>query len=121
MDTQHRRLYEFGTFRLDVAERLLFRNEEPVPLTPKAFDLLAVLVQRSGRLIEKEELLREVWSDSFVEESNLSNNIHVLRKVLGGGAKDHTFIETVPRHGYRFVADVREVTYLHRGPDRLQP
>ncbi|MBA3715641.1 MAG: winged helix-turn-helix domain-containing protein [Pyrinomonadaceae bacterium] len=109
MDTQPRRLYEFGTFRLDVAERLLFRSEEPVSLTPKAFDLLAVLVQRSGRLVEKEELLREVWSDSFVEESNLSNNIHVLRKVLGGGAKDHTFIETVPRHGYRFVADVREV------------
>jgi DNA-binding winged helix-turn-helix (wHTH) protein/TolB-like protein/Flp pilus assembly protein TadD len=109
MFKQSKQLYEFGPFRLDVAERLFLKNEEPVALTPKAFEMLVVLVERSGHLVEKDELLKEVWRDQFVEESNLSQNIYLLRKALGEGATEHQYIETVPRRGYRFVADVREV------------
>ncbi|MGB7921884.1 MAG: winged helix-turn-helix domain-containing protein [Pyrinomonadaceae bacterium] len=109
MFKQSKQLYEFGPFRLDVVERLFLKNEEPVALTPKAFEMLVVLVERSGHLVEKDELLKEVWRDQFVEESNLSQNIYLLRKALGEGANEHQYIETVPRRGYRFVADVREV------------
>jgi DNA-binding winged helix-turn-helix (wHTH) protein/TolB-like protein/Flp pilus assembly protein TadD len=101
--------YEFGPFRLDVAERLFLKNEAPVALTPKAFQMLVVLVERSGHLVEKDELLKELWRDQFVEESNLSQNIYLLRKALGEGPDEHQYIETVPRRGYRFIADVREV------------
>jgi DNA-binding winged helix-turn-helix (wHTH) protein/TolB-like protein/Flp pilus assembly protein TadD len=109
MFKQSKQLYEFGPFRLDIAERLFLKNEEPVALTPKAFEMLVVLVERSGHLVEKDELLKEVWRDQFVEESNLSQNIYLLRKALGEGANEHQYIETVPRRGYRFIADVREV------------
>lgn len=109
MFKQSKQLYEFGPFRLDVVERLFLKNEEPVALTPKAFETLVVLVERSGHLVEKDELLKEVWRDQFVEESNLSQNIYLLRKALGEGANEHQYIETVPRRGYRFVADVKEV------------
>jgi DNA-binding winged helix-turn-helix (wHTH) protein/TolB-like protein/Flp pilus assembly protein TadD len=115
MFKQSKQLYEFGPFRLDVAERLFLKNEEPVALTPKAFEMLVVLVERSGHLVEKDELLKEVWRDSFVEESNLSQNIYLLRKALGEGANEHQYIETVPRRGYRFVADVREVVTTDAG------
>lgn len=100
-------LYDFGEFRLDPAERLLLRTGEPVALTPKAFDVLLVLVEHHGRLIEKDALLKTVWPDSFVEENNLADNISRLRKALGEGENGRKFIETVPRRGYRFVADVR--------------
>ena len=99
-----RHLYEFGSFRLDVAERLLLRDGEGVPLTPKAFDLLLALLQQPGRLVEKEALLKAVWPDSFVEENNLADNISRLRKALGEGENGQKFIETVPKRGYRFVA-----------------
>ena len=98
-------MYEFGPFRLDPAERRLLRKGEPVALAPKAFDLLLALVRRGGHLLAKEELLKEVWPGQFVEEGNLPLNISTLRKVLGEGQ----YIETVPRHGYRFVAGVREL------------
>lgn len=99
--------YTFGTFRLDVTERLLFHENRPISLTPKAFDTLLALVQQSGHVLTTEELMAQVWPDSFVEGNNLAQNISTLRKVLGaGGAK---FIETVPKRGYRFVADVREI------------
>ena len=99
--------YTFGTFRVDVTERVLFHENRPVSLTPKAFDTLLALVQNSGHVLTTEELMAQVWPDSFVEGNNLAQNISTLRKVLGpGGAK---FIETVPKRGYRFVADVKEI------------
>lgn len=105
---QTKRLYVFGVFRIDVTERVLLSEKGPVPLTPKAFDLLLFLVQNSGHVLDKEELMKQVWPDSFVEENNLAQNISTLRKVLDtGGAK---FIETVPKRGYRFAADVSEIT-----------
>src|SRR5688572_20501525 len=99
--------YEFGTFRVDVTERLLFHENRPISLTPKAFDTLLALVSNSGHVLTTEELMTQVWPDSFVEGNNLAQNISTLRKVLGaGGAR---YIETVPKRGYRFVADVKEV------------
>ena len=99
-------LHEFGSFRLEPAERKLMRGNEVVVLTPKAFDTLVLLVRNSGHLLEKDELIRMLWPDSFVEEGNLSNNIFLLRKALG---EDSPFIETVPKRGYRFVGAVRQL------------
>ena len=99
--------YEFGPFRLDARERFLQRDGESVSLTPKAFDLLLALVERHGRLVEKEELFQAVWPDTIVEESNLSSNIAIIRKALGEGTNGERYIETVPKRGYRFVAPVR--------------
>ncbi|MGH9936584.1 MAG: winged helix-turn-helix domain-containing protein, partial [Blastocatellia bacterium] len=100
--------YEFGPFRLDAGERLLLRGGESVPLTPKAFDLLLALVEHHGHLLEKDELMKLVWPDTFVEEANLSSNVSLIRKALGDGANGQKYIETVPRRGYRFVAGVRQ-------------
>jgi DNA-binding winged helix-turn-helix (wHTH) protein/TolB-like protein/Flp pilus assembly protein TadD len=102
-------LYEFGEFQLDAAERCLLRSGEPVSLTPKAFDTLLLLVSRSGHIVEKDELLREVWPDAYVEEATVAQNIFTLRKALGQGTNGNRFIETIPKRGYRFVANVREV------------
>src|SRR5688572_13042573 len=109
MTTHLQHLYEFGPYRLDTAERLLLRDGEPVPLTPKAFETLVALVQRSGHLVEKDELMRVVWSDAFVEESNLTNNVYALRKMLGPGENGQSYIETVPKRGYRFTGLVKEL------------
>jgi len=100
------KLYEFGPFRLDVDERVLLRDEQMVPLTPKAFDTLVVLIQNHGHVLEKEELLKAVWPDTFVEEATLAQNIFTLRKALG---KEPQYIETLPKRGYRFTANVREI------------
>src|SRR5262249_1955141 len=97
--------YEFGPYRLDAAERLLSRDGEALPLSPKAFGLFLALVERHGRLLEKEELMKLVWPDTFVEEANLSYPISLIRKALSECPGQ--FIETVPKHGYRFVAEVR--------------
>src|SRR6185369_2077264 len=110
MSTRSQHLYEFGPFRLDTAEQLLLRDGKPVPLTPKAFEMLVALVERSGHLVEKEELMKVVWADAFVEESNLTNNVSALRKLLGQGKGGENYIETVPKRGYRFTAAVRELT-----------
>ncbi len=107
MARQPEYLYEFGPFRLDAAERLLSRDGEAVPLSPRAFDLLLTLVERHGRLVEKEELMKLVWRGAFVEEANLSYTISLIRKALGEGAAAQQYIETVPKHGYRFAAEVR--------------
>lgn len=107
MDMQGGRLYEFGPFLLDAAERKLSRRGKPVALPHKAFDVLLVLVRNRGRLVEKDALMREVWQDSFVEEANLSVNIAKLRRALHDDAREPGFIETVPKHGYRFIAKVR--------------
>jgi DNA-binding winged helix-turn-helix (wHTH) protein/tetratricopeptide (TPR) repeat protein len=104
--TKH--LHEFGPFRLDAKERLLLHDGEIVPLTPKAFDMLLALVENSGHLLEKNELMQRLWPDSFVEEGSLAQNVSLLRKALGE-SESQKFIETVPRRGYRFVAIVREL------------
>jgi Tol biopolymer transport system component/DNA-binding winged helix-turn-helix (wHTH) protein len=109
MNQSPRHLYEFGPFRLDRQERLLLRDGATISLTPKAFDLLLALVERHGRLVEKEELFQTVWPDTIVEESNLTYNISHIRKALGDGENGLKFIETVPKRGYRFVAEVRRL------------
>jgi DNA-binding winged helix-turn-helix (wHTH) protein/TolB-like protein/Flp pilus assembly protein TadD len=100
--------YEFGPFRLDVGEHTLRRGAETVPLNPKAFDTLLVLVRAGGRVVLKEELMKAVWPDSYVEEGSLTNNVSVLRKALEGTGEGRKYIETVPRRGYRFIAEARE-------------
>lgn len=104
-----RQIFEFGPFRLIPQERQLLRGDEAVPLTPKAFDLLLVLVENSGHLVTKDELMKRVWGESFVEEANLSVNISSLRRALGEAANENQYVETVPRCGYRFVAAVSEI------------
>lgn len=103
------RFYEFGPFVLNPAEHTLLRHGELVPLRPKVFDALLVLVKNSGHLVEKDELMSAVWPGQFVEEGNLNKTISMLRQALGESTEGSHFIETVPKHGYRFVADVRDV------------
>jgi DNA-binding winged helix-turn-helix (wHTH) protein/tetratricopeptide (TPR) repeat protein len=109
MPQQARQIYEFGPFRLDPAERVLSRAGQPVNLTPKAFDVLLLLIRSCGRLVEKSEFMTRAWADSFVEESNLTVTISMLRKILEGEAHEHKYIETVSKRGYRFVARVGEI------------
>jgi DNA-binding winged helix-turn-helix (wHTH) protein len=96
--------YEFGPFRLEPATRRLLREGEPLPLTPKAFDTLLLLVQNRERVMDKEEVLRRIWPDAVVEESNLAQNVFTLRRTLGDTPEGARFIATMPRRGYRFVA-----------------
>lgn len=104
-----KRFYEFGEFRVDAIERVLLREGTPVTLPPKVFDTLLALVERNGHIVEKEELIRQLWPDTFVEENNLSQYISAIRKALGDGRHQQRYIETVPRRGYRFAGGVREV------------
>jgi Tol biopolymer transport system component/DNA-binding winged helix-turn-helix (wHTH) protein len=106
-DSDH--IFEFGPFQLRAGEGVLCRSGEIVPLTPKAYSTLLVLVAQSGRVLDKEHLLKEVWPDSFVEEGNLSQNIFLLRRALGGMPDGRQYIETVPKRGYRFAAPVAEI------------
>jgi DNA-binding winged helix-turn-helix (wHTH) protein/Tol biopolymer transport system component len=101
--------FEFGEFRLDLTVRRLFRGSETVAVTVKAFDTLAALVERAGAVVDKDELMKQVWPDTVVEDSNLSQQIFLLRKALGEHHTDHRFIQTVPRRGYRFIAPVTRV------------
>jgi DNA-binding winged helix-turn-helix (wHTH) protein/Tol biopolymer transport system component len=101
-------VYEFGPFHVDPVERVLRRQGEPIPLTSKVFDILLLLVEQHGHVVEKQQLMRTIWPDTFVEEGNLTQNISVLRKILGAGEPGHEYIQTVPRRGYRFVGSVRE-------------
>ena len=101
--------YEFGNHILDVAERVLTRDGQPIPLTPKATDVLVILLQNAGQLVEKDELINEVWPDAFVEEANLTQNIFLLRRTLQDDGNGPKLIETVARRGYRFVAPVKKV------------
>jgi TolB-like protein/Tfp pilus assembly protein PilF len=107
------RSLEFGPFRLDLSERLLLCNGQAVPLAPKVFETLVVLVENSGHILEKDELIKRLWPDTFVEESNLAQNIFQLRKVLENGAGGRQFIETIPKRGYRFAAGVKEITHTN--------
>src|SRR5271167_4020112 len=102
--------YEFGPFRVDPEKQVLLRENQPVPVTPKTFETLLILVRHSREVVSKDDLMKELWPDSFVEESNLSQNIFMLRKALGETPEDRRFIVTLPGKGYRFVAEVRTVT-----------
>lgn len=111
IDLSESKVYEFEEFRLDAKNHRLFRRESGrlVPLTPKAVELLLVLIQNKGRILSKDELLEAVWDNSFVEEANLSQTIFVLRKTLGENTKEPRFILTAPNRGYQFIASVRQV------------
>src|SRR5262245_46763126 len=111
MSKQEKHFYEFGPFRLDPVKRRLMHNGEPLPLAPKAFDTLLALVQQSGKTIEKDDLMRIVWPDAVVEENNLNQNISALRRALGDSRDESRYIATIPGLGYRFVAEVNEVSF----------
>ncbi len=116
MTSEHSVSYEFDSFRLLPNERLLFRDGQPVQLTPKVFDTLLVFVTNSGRLLTKEELMKLIWPNTTVEEGNLTQNIFLLRKLFGETPHDHQYFVTIPSQGYRFVAKVRAL-----GPDSTKP
>src|SRR5437868_10989353 len=109
--------YEFGPYRIDTGERLLHRGPELMPLPPKAIETLLVLIGSGGRMVDKNDLMKAVWPDTFVEEGALTRNISMLRKALGGSGLgdaapgdtggEASYIETIPKRGYRFVAPVR--------------
>ncbi|MEO8725965.1 MAG: winged helix-turn-helix domain-containing protein [Acidobacteriaceae bacterium] len=107
LETRH---FQFGPFRLYPSEHLLMREREALPLAPKVFEILVHLVRHSGHLVSREQLMKAIWPDSFVEENNLTVNISILRKVLGDASDGHPYIETVPRKGYRFHAGVTEAS-----------
>jgi DNA-binding winged helix-turn-helix (wHTH) protein len=99
--------YEFGIYRLEVSSRSLFRSGEFVPLAPKVFDTLLILVKEAGRVVTKDELMQQVWPDAFVEEGSIANNVSTLRKLLNADFEGEGPIATVPKRGYRFTADLR--------------
>src|SRR5271169_1821732 len=107
--SEHQRteeLYEFGPFRVDPGRETLRKAGVAVPLTPKTFQILLVLVRHGQEIVTKDDLMKSVWPDTFVEEANLSRNIFMLRKALGETAQDHRYIVTVPGRGYRLVENV---------------
>jgi DNA-binding winged helix-turn-helix (wHTH) protein/TolB-like protein/tetratricopeptide (TPR) repeat protein len=113
MNEPQTQIYEFGDFRIDAAKRLLTKgNDEPLALTPKVFDTLLYLVRHHGKVIEKDQLMRDIWTDTIVEENNLSQNISILRRTLGEKPGEGRFIATIPGHGFRFVAEVRAIADL---------
>src|SRR2546430_15641616 len=103
-------LYEFGKFRVNADRGVLLRGDESVPLTAKAFEILLVLIRHRNDTVSKDVLLKTVWPDTFVEEANLTQHISMLRKALGEAPQDRLYIATVPGRGYRFVAEVREIS-----------
>jgi DNA-binding winged helix-turn-helix (wHTH) protein/Tol biopolymer transport system component len=118
MFTQPRHLFEFGRFRLDPTERFLFQDGAAIPLSPRLFDTLLVLVENRGHVVQKNDLMQKVWNDVAVEENNLSQSISALRKILGDNLDAPKFIETIPKRGYRFVAPVKEVLKEELGNER---
>ncbi len=102
-------IYEFGPFRVDPRKRLLLHNGNQVRLPAKAFEILLVLLEGEGRLVEKDELMRRVWPDAVVEENNLTVNMSALRRSLTESPGEHRYVVTVPGRGYQFVADVRQL------------
>lgn len=114
-----RPVYLFGPFTLHVAQRLLLRNNDVVPLTSKGFETLLALVENPRKVLTKDELLQRIWPDAVVEESNLTQTVFMLRKALGEKVQEHLYIVTVPKRGYCFVADVRErLEARHEAKDR---
>ena len=115
------RFLDFGHFRLDSAERVLLADGHPVPLTPKAYETLVVLLENHGHVLEKSELLNRIWPDTFVEEGTLVQNISTLRKVLGDADDGSAYIETIPRRGYRFVGTVKAIELRPDTDEKLFP
>src|SRR5580704_18337451 len=113
---QTKHFYAFGRFRLDPEKRVLVRDGTPVSLAPKAAEALLILVENAGHLVDKDDLMKRVWPDAFVEEGNLNKNIFFLRKILGEWDGGRDYIETIPKRGFRFVAPVNEVTHAEGGP-----
>ena len=103
--------YDFEDFRLDVTNEQLLKDSQPIPLTHKAFKTLLILVQNHGQLVKKEDIIRQIWHDSFVEDANLTQHIYVLRKTLGNNKDGKPFIETIPKRGYCFVGEIQKVTH----------
>ena len=101
--------YEFETHRFDVAQRVLTRDGQSIPLTPKATEVLLMLLHNAGQLVEKELLINQIWPEAFVEEANLTQSIFMLRRALHDDSSGPKFIETVARRGYRFVAQVKKI------------
>src|ERR1035441_10597463 len=116
---QDKRVYEFGAFHIDAAERLLFRGDELIPLTPKVADTLLVLLSNAGRVVGKDELMKTIWPDAFVDEGGLARNISALRKALGEGVDETQFIETLPKRGYRSEEHTSELQSLRHLVCRL--
>src|SRR5262245_65822782 len=120
-----RQRYEFGPFHLDPSERRLTREGQVMPLTPKVFDTLLLFIENSNLLLTKDEMIGRLWPDSFVEESNLAQNVSMLRRALGEQPNGKPYIETVPKRGYRFTAEVRlrseEQPAVARGESAFTP
>jgi DNA-binding winged helix-turn-helix (wHTH) protein/tetratricopeptide (TPR) repeat protein/TolB-like protein len=116
-----KRVYQFRGFELEPAERRLSEAGKPIALTPKVFDTLALLVERSGHLVSKDELMRLLWPRGFVDDSNLTKHIWLIRRALGDGDHDARFIETVPKLGYRFVAPVTLGRPIAEAPQAIPP
>lgn len=116
MPSLNNRLYRFGEFTVDAEQRVLLRHGKPLLLAPKVLETLLTLVQNGGRIIEKEELMKRLWPDTFVEESNLTYCIVQLRKTLGDEARHPRYIETIPKRGYRFIIDVEETQVVESQP-----
>src|SRR4051794_2478929 len=106
--------YEFGEFRVDTARRILMRSGKTVSLTPRQFDTLLYCVEHCDRVIEKEELMKAIWSDAFVEENNLNQSVSAIRRALGERRGDNRYIITVPGRGYRFAAPVKSISLRGR-------
>jgi TolB-like protein/DNA-binding winged helix-turn-helix (wHTH) protein/Tfp pilus assembly protein PilF len=121
MPEQTKRLFDFGRFRVDCVERVLLADGHPVSLTPKAFETLLYLVENSGHILEKNELLKRVWPDTFVEEGTLVQNISTLRKVLSESPDGIAYIETIPRRGYRFTGAVHQTNFVPLTEDNSPP
>src|SRR5215470_6327967 len=106
-----RRIYEFDDFRVDTGQFLLMRAGQSTAITPTVFKILLTLLEQAGQIVSKDEMIKCVWPDSFVEEGNLNRNVSTLRKALQERPCDHRYIETIPKTGYRFVAPVRSIEY----------
>src|SRR5690349_159981 len=105
--------YRFGEFVVDTDQKVLLRQNKALPLTPKLFETLLILVENSGRIVQKEQFMERLWPHTFVEEANLTSNIQQLRKSLGDNARQPRYIETVTKRGYRFIADVERMEALN--------
>ncbi|HEY9503570.1 MAG TPA: transcriptional regulator, partial [Pyrinomonadaceae bacterium] len=117
MSTLGKEIYRFDRFRIDSVKRLLFEDDEIVSLTPKAFDTLLALVEGLGDVLSKEELMQSVWPNQFLEENNLAQNIHAIRRALGEGSGKAKYVETIPKRGYRFVGQIEVSTVRDRQTD----
>src|SRR5215203_2561375 len=113
-------IHRFSDFTIDIEQKVLLRGGKAIPMAPKVFETLLALVENHGRIVLKEELMKRLWPDTFVEESNLTFNIQQLRKSLGDNAREPIYVETIPRRGYRFIAGV-EIAPANQQPNETAP